>query len=147
MAGPPRPAFPRAGERTHAYLTDLDDRGLRHETADAKAKLEQVIGKPVEHFSCPGGRYKDRVAKAARAAGYRTVATSRICANSPHTDPLALGRVAILRGLPMAEFASICTGDALPRLAANSGARNTAQRLLGNSLYDRLRKVLLGERR
>jgi len=129
---------------THAYLTDLDDARLRRETADAKNKIEDIIGKPIEHFSCPGGRYNDRVANAARAAGYRTVATSRIYANSPRTDVFALGRVAILRGLPTATFASICTGEALPQMRVRSSIRDAAKHLLGSSLYDRMRNVLLG---
>src|SRR5579862_2457219 len=45
---------------THAYLTDLDDAGMRREILDAKAHLEQILGKPVEHFSWPGGRYNAR---------------------------------------------------------------------------------------
>jgi peptidoglycan/xylan/chitin deacetylase (PgdA/CDA1 family) len=128
---------------THAYLTDLDDPALQRELVEGKTGIEQITGKSVEHFSCPGGRYNDRVAKAARAAGYRTVATSRIHANSPRTDVFALGRVAILRGLPIAAFAGICSGEALPRLRARSGVRDAAKRLLGSSLYDRMRKALL----
>ena len=129
---------------THAYLSDLDDPGLRRETADAKARLEQIIGKAVVHFSCPGGRYNDRVANAARTAGYHTVATSRIHANYPHTDVFALGRVAILRGLPIATFSNICDGESLPGLRARGHVRDAAKRLLGSALYDRVRKVLLG---
>ncbi len=132
---------------THAYLTDVDDRTLRHETANAKTALEQIIGKPVEHFSCPGGRYNGRVANAVRAAGFRTVATSRIHANSRDTNVFALGRVAILRGLPLSEFANICTGAALPQLSAQAGIRNAAKKLMGNSLYDRVRNALLGSQK
>jgi peptidoglycan/xylan/chitin deacetylase (PgdA/CDA1 family) len=128
---------------THAYLTDLDDSELYRETYDAKSRLEEVIGTPVHHFSCPGGRYNVRVGQAARAAGFRTVATSRIHVNSPHTDVFGLGRVAILRGLEISEFASICNGEALSCLRAQSGVRLAAKRVLGSSLYDRLRKVLL----
>src|SRR5208282_5317993 len=51
---------------THAYLTDLDEAGLRREIVEAKSQLEQVVGKAVEHFSCPGGRFDGRVAKMAR---------------------------------------------------------------------------------
>ncbi len=131
---------------THAYLTDLDDRGLQRETAEAKSGLEQIIGKPVDHFSCPGGRYNDRVAKAARAAGYRTVATSRIHSNSPSTDKFALGRVAILRGLSVKLFANICSGESLPRLRVQSNLRDVARRVLGNSGYDRVRAILMGSR-
>jgi peptidoglycan/xylan/chitin deacetylase (PgdA/CDA1 family) len=129
---------------THAYLTDLDDTGLERETAEAKSRLEQIIGNAVTHFSCPGGRYDNRVAEAARAAGYQTVATSRIHANSPTTHKFALGRVAILRDLSVSSFAGICSGKALPRLRAQSNLRHAARSLLGNSRYDRVRSMLLG---
>lgn len=128
---------------THAYLPDLDDAGLRHETTDAKAKIEQVIGRPVEHFSCPGGRYNDHVVEAAQAAGFKTVATSRIAANSPASDRFALGRVAILRGMAPDDFTAICTGEALARLRKQDNLRSAARHLLGNSLYDRLREFAL----
>lgn len=129
---------------THAYLTDLNEVGLRRETVDAKANLEQAIGKPVRHFSCPGGRYNARVAGAAVEAGFRTVATSRAHANSRSTDVLELGRVAILRGLPISEFAGVCSRETLPRLRAKSGFRHAAHVVLGSALYDRVRKILLG---
>lgn len=128
---------------THAYLSDLDERGLQIEIAEPKLSLEQILGKPVHHFSCPGGRYDNRVAKIARAAGYKTVATSGIYANDRDTDPFALGRVPIQSGLPMKTFSAICTGQALPRLRAQSMLRNAAKQLLGNSLYDRMRMLLL----
>jgi peptidoglycan/xylan/chitin deacetylase (PgdA/CDA1 family) len=117
---------------------------LKHEIVDAKAQLEQILGRPVDHFSCPGGRYDARVAAVARMAGYRTVATSRIQANSPETDVFALGRVAILRGLPIKDFAAISSGKALQRLRAESAVRDAVKRLVGNSFYDRVRAALLG---
>jgi peptidoglycan/xylan/chitin deacetylase (PgdA/CDA1 family) len=132
---------------THPMLTDLDEAGLQREIADAKSQLEQIVAKPVEHFSCPGGRYDDRVVRIARAAGYRTVATSRIHANAPETDVFALGRVAVIRGTPVKDFAAICSGDALRRLRAQGMLRDAAKQLLGNSFYDRVREVLLGGRR
>jgi len=131
---------------THAYLTDLDDQSLRRETAEAKTKIEQIIGKAVDHLSCPGGRYNKRVAKAAKAAGYRTVATSRIHANSRRTDSFTLGRVAILRGLPIIKFAAICSAEALPRMRAWSRIRDLGKKVLGSSTYDRVRGSLLGDR-
>src|SRR5215469_9215237 len=46
---------------THPYLTDVDDQRLGEETAGAKDRLEQIAGVPVNHFSCPGGRWNARV--------------------------------------------------------------------------------------
>jgi hypothetical protein len=127
---------------THAYLTDLDENGLHREIAAAKSELEQLISHPVEHFSCPGGRHNQRVAEVAHRAGYRTVATSRMRANSAGADRFALGRVAVMRGSSMDAFGDVCRGR-LRQLDLAVQIREAARRLLGNSAYDRLREVVL----
>jgi peptidoglycan/xylan/chitin deacetylase (PgdA/CDA1 family) len=128
---------------THPYLTDLDAAGLRYEICDAKTQLEQIIGRPVEHFSCPGGRCDRRVISVARAAGYKTLATSRIQANSRETNLFALGRVAVMRDISVATFSDICSGSSLPRMRSQSIFRAAARQILGNSFYDRIRATLL----
>ncbi|MFZ0322125.1 MAG: polysaccharide deacetylase family protein [Candidatus Sulfotelmatobacter sp.] len=128
---------------THPYLTDLDESGLRYEICDAKTQLEQIMGQPVEHFSCPGGRCDDRVVAMARAAGYKTLSTSRIQANSRMTDTFSLGRVAIMRDMSLAAFSGICSGSSLPRMRSQSMFRSVARKVLGNSFYDRMRATLL----
>lgn len=127
---------------THAYLTDLDDSSLRYEISESKLRLEQIIGQTVDHFSCPGGRTGERVAAVARAAGYRTVATSRTKANSEATDLFALGRVAILRNTPLSTFSAICAGT-LFSVWVQSTVRDAARRCFGNDLYDRVRDTIL----
>jgi peptidoglycan/xylan/chitin deacetylase (PgdA/CDA1 family) len=128
---------------THAYLTDLDDCGLQRELVQAKAQLEQVTGKVVEHFSCPGGRCDARVIQAARRAGYRSVAHSRIQVNPPAADAFDLGRIAILRETELLAFQEICRGKGLWKLHLGESLRNAAKQVLGNSLYDRGRALLL----
>jgi peptidoglycan/xylan/chitin deacetylase (PgdA/CDA1 family) len=128
---------------THPYLTDLDDASLHHEIADSKVMLENIIGKAVEHFSCPGGRYDSRAILVAKNAGYRTLANSIPRANSPSADPFALGRVAVTRDLSPAAFKKLCRGQRLWQLALRVGLRDRAKRLLGNTTYDRVRSALL----
>jgi len=129
--------------RTHAYLTDLSPMQMANEVELPKAEIEQVIGKRVEHFSCPGGRYDERVARAARNSGYLTVTTSRFSANSSSTDKFNLGRVTILRTTSTADFERICRGQGLWLANAADRVRNGARNLLGNNLYDQLRGKLL----
>lgn len=129
--------------KTHPYLTDLDENGLKQEICDAKTDLEQIIGHKVEHFSCPGGRYDQRVVDTARSAGYVSVSTSRIEANTESTDRFALGRVALLKGLSLSGFAEICQGTRLRRMRTESMLRAAAKRVLGNTLYDRMRAQVL----
>jgi peptidoglycan/xylan/chitin deacetylase (PgdA/CDA1 family) len=128
---------------THAYLSDLDHNGLHREIAEAKLQLEQVIGKPIEHFSCPGGRYNRRVVEVVREAGYRSMATSRAHANTPSTDGFNLGRIPVMRETTLNSFEELYRGDALWKVTMQNAVGNTAKRLLGNSFYDRLRSFVL----
>jgi peptidoglycan/xylan/chitin deacetylase (PgdA/CDA1 family) len=128
---------------THAYLTDLDDCGLQRELVQAKAQLEQIVGKAVEHFSCPGGRCDTRVIEVAKSAGYRSVAHSRIQVNPLGADAFDLGRIAILRETDLPGFQEICRGKGLWKLHLGERVRHAAKQVLGNSLYDRGRALLL----
>src|SRR5262249_47910523 len=132
--------------RTHAYLTDLSQEELLKEVALPKTELEQIIGKRVEHFSCPGGRYDARVAQVARESGYLTLATSRFQANTATTDKFGLGRVAMLRSTSVQDFEDICRAKKLSLSRAADQVRDAARHLLGNTLYDQLRDKLLGSR-
>ena len=128
---------------THAYLSDLDEAGLRREIVDSKNQLEQFIGKPVEHFSCPGGRYNRRAIAMAQKAGYRTLATSNSGTNSADTDCFELRRVPVMRETTLHDFASYCRGRGLWRLRVRESLQHVGKRVMGNSLYDRLRERTL----
>jgi peptidoglycan/xylan/chitin deacetylase (PgdA/CDA1 family) len=128
---------------THPYLSDVDEATLLHEVRDSKALLEQIIGRQVDHFSCPGGRFDGRTIFAVKAAGYRTLANSTPRANSPSTDLFSLGRFAITSGLSKMKFQKLCRGQALWKIGLAMGLRDGAKRVLGNKSYDRLRAVLL----
>ena len=132
---------------THPYLSDLTEPELKREIADAKLQIEKILGHPIEHFSCPGGRYDQRTLQVARQAGFATVANSQLYANSPGTSLYELGRIAILRDLTLEEFESTCRGRGLWKKRLQHEARRSAQRVLGNRAYDHLRAVLLGEPR
>jgi peptidoglycan/xylan/chitin deacetylase (PgdA/CDA1 family) len=132
---------------THPYLSDLPEPELKREVLDAKLQIENIVGHPIEHFSCPGGRYDQRTLQMARRAGFATVANSRFYANSSSTSPYELGRVAMLRDLTIEEFSDTCHGRGLWKKRLEHQARRAAQGVLGNRAYDRLRAVLLGEPR
>lgn len=128
---------------THPYLSDLPEERLRSEILDPKLQLEQIIGRAVESFSCPGGRWNARVVEITRESGYRSMATSQTKANSAKTDPFGLGRVAVMRDTPLPVFQRLCSGRGLWKLQMAELARSSAKSLLGNSGYDRLRAMLL----
>jgi peptidoglycan/xylan/chitin deacetylase (PgdA/CDA1 family) len=128
---------------THPYLSDLDESGLRREIADAKTQLEKITGRPVYSFSCPGGRWTPQVAHIARQAGYRSVATSRIAVNGPGDDPFQLARVAVMRHITFAEYKNLCRGKGLWQIQFRDFVRGASRRILGNSIYDRIRRQAL----
>ncbi len=129
---------------THRFLTDLAPGELRAEIAEAKERLEQVIGRRVEHFSCPGGRWNRRVAEMAQAAGYRSVATSRTGTNSPSTDRFGLARLAVLRGTSLSQFQRFCSGKGLFFRQSEELLLAAMKNALGNSRYERIRALVLG---
>jgi len=131
---------------THAYLSDLDSRGLRREVVEAKQELEQILGLPIEHFSCPGGRYDGRARKLAQETGYSSVATSHPHPNGPSSDRFSLGRVAVMQDTTLPEFQRLCRGQGLWKRQLSGSLRETAKSVLGNFLYDRFRARLLHHR-
>ena len=128
---------------SHPYLPDLNEAGLQREIADAKTMLEQMLGAQVRHFSCPGGRYDERVVSIAKQSNYVSVATSVPRANTAATDPFTLARVAIIREMKIPEFSRICRGQLLWKAGLAMGARDRIKKILGNRLYDRVRGLLL----
>ncbi|HKG15737.1 MAG TPA: polysaccharide deacetylase family protein [Pyrinomonadaceae bacterium] len=129
---------------THSYLHDLEDGRVREEVAGSKERLEQLTGRRVAHFSCPGGRWDSRVARLAREAGYESVATSAVGVNTRATDPFRLSRVAVTRGTTVQEVLRVSRGEGLAARRARVAVLDVAKRVLGNSIYERLRTAALG---
>ena len=131
---------------THPYLTDIDNDRLREETQAAKDKVEQIAGVRIDHFSCPGGRWDVRVQNAVKQAAFRTMATSRTAVNLPTTDSFALGRVAILNGMNSDTVFRMSQGKGLAGMRMKEQARDAVKRVLGNSVYDSLRGLIVREK-
>lgn len=132
---------------THSYLPELDQAGLNREIVESKSSLEQITGKAVEHFSCPGGRYDDRVVEVVKRAGYRTLATSRPQLNLKSSDPYALGRVAVLCDTTEEELAGMCRGAGFWKMSLRHNLLKSAKKTFGNHAYERLRALLLAGKR
>lgn len=128
---------------THPYLTDIDGNRLHDEVAGAKDRVQHMSQAPVEHFSCPGGRWNKSVTRAVKSAGYQTMATSRIGVNFAHTDHFALARVAVFKGTNAEKLLRTCSGQGFMRKQLQERASAVAKIVLGNSLYDSLRGLLL----
>lgn len=128
---------------THVYLPDLSPDRLRVEMVESRDRLEQLTGRAVVHFSCPGGRWCRAVVDAAREAGYRSVATSRIGLNRPGSEPYRLARVPVAQGMELRAFERLCRSQQFWVPQARHWLLAGGKRLLGNARYERLRSGLL----
>jgi peptidoglycan/xylan/chitin deacetylase (PgdA/CDA1 family) len=129
---------------THSYLSGLRSNQLAEEIAFAKIRLQNMLGRRVDHFSCPGGRCDTRVVRIAREAGYRSLATSRVGVNTPQSDPFALGRVAVMRGTTLESLQQLCRGEGIWKLQLRDLTQSAAKHLLGDARYDKVRSAILG---
>lgn len=128
---------------THPHLNDLNAQQLRDEIRDSKAALEQITGRSIEHFSCPGGRWNKDVVEAVRRAGYRSLATSRPAVNPRDSNPFSLGRVVVMRDTSDSEFQQRCLGRGLWQMRVKNSVPAIARHVLGNTAYDHVRERLL----
>lgn len=65
---------------SHANLKRIAPAQVAREVSESRLRLEQALGRRVEHFSYPYGRRTSSVERAVRAAGYRTaVVTGQRC--------------------------------------------------------------------
>ena len=59
-----------AHSMSHAILPQIDERQLYHELADSKQQLESWIGRSIETFAYPSGRYNKLVVNTLNRVGY-----------------------------------------------------------------------------
>lgn len=128
---------------THRYLTDVDTATLRTEVVGSKTRLEDLLGRRVRHFSCPGGRVDRRVREMVEEAGYDSLATSQVGIHRAGGDVYRLARVAMYSSTTAADFQRLCRGQGMAARRLPEMALGAAKRLLGNASYDKLRRLLL----
>lgn len=80
---------------THPILPALDAHAARAEIDGSKAALEARLGHAAESFCYPAGLFGARERDLVAQAGFRLAASCEPGVNTPHTDPLALRRIAI----------------------------------------------------
>lgn len=73
-------------------LTRLDDVALQGEFLESKAVLEQELDRPVTALAYPNGKFDERVAAQARAAGYRLAFTEELITAESSPDLWRIGR-------------------------------------------------------
>ena len=77
----------------HDYLPTLDTDALADALQRGRDRLEQLAGRPLQLIAYPHGGADDRVASAARAAGYKVGFTTAATVVRPDGDDLLVGRI------------------------------------------------------
>jgi peptidoglycan/xylan/chitin deacetylase (PgdA/CDA1 family) len=124
---------------THRSLPDLDDRELRDELEESRARLEATTGRRVRYLAIPGGAYDGRVKRMARIAGYEAVFCMRKGSAGLDGDPLALPRMVVARDMTLEEFRSLLTPRGWLRGRIISIPQTAVVRVLGIRGANRLR--------
>ncbi len=128
---------------SHTLLTRCGNGELCEELTRSKQTLEDRLGAAINTMSLPGGRYNLRVLEACREAGYTSVYTS-----IPRAERVPPGDIVgrlNMRGdmkLDWIEDLLLLKGNILSRLERQYQIKATAQRLLGDRLYEKMWAVL-----
>jgi len=125
---------------THAYLPGLAAEQLRGELRDSKDQLEQWIGVPVAHFSCPLGGCSPAVAAAALEAGYASVANSQIGVNRPGAT--LLKRFAVRRTTSLTTLGQVCEGKTPLYPRTRQAVLASVKSAIGFSAYSQICRLL-----
>jgi len=130
--------------RTHRYLDDLTTKDVLEELSGSKKEIEDRIGRPVDLFAPPHGRFNDDVLRIARQAGYRAMCCSRPGQWKPDTRVYEIPRVAVLGSTSREELVGWAQGSGVAKMVLRYRVLGMAKTLLGNQAYEKLRGRLLG---
>ena len=116
-------------------ITELSDEQVLNEGKVSTDRLQEILGKPIEVASIPGGEYSKQVVRAASEAGIRFLFTSEpVTRTWTIDDCLAIGRFTILQHT---------ADDAVVSLASDSPTR-CQQRQAGSWYAKKVVKKICG---
>ena len=78
---------------THPILTNINQTRLDYELQTSKARLENVLGRKVEHFCYPNGNLNADVQASVEKAGYESAVTTDYGFNGKQTNQFTLNRI------------------------------------------------------
>ena len=90
--------------RRHYLLTTLDDTALRAALTEGREEIDAAARQRLRMVAYPHGKADERVAQAARSAGYDYGFTASDACVFPDADALLLGRVEA-QAVPIGDFA------------------------------------------
>jgi peptidoglycan/xylan/chitin deacetylase (PgdA/CDA1 family) len=114
---------------THVRLGECDAATARRELHDSRARLEDLLGRSVDHFAYPYGSLARPARDAVEEAGYRSGGSREPGRNGRSTDRFVLRRVGVGGPLTLRQF-DLKLRFGLEETAPKRVARATAKRAL-----------------
>jgi peptidoglycan/xylan/chitin deacetylase (PgdA/CDA1 family) len=130
---------------THRMLSLLGESEIRAELSDSRKLLEDAIGYPVDTLSIPSGAVDARVRRIAVECGYRFLFNSEVSVNRRGDDRMAIARVAIMRNT-RPEDVDRYVRQRIGRERLRRAILQAPKRMMGLPRYERVRRLLLGEK-
>jgi peptidoglycan/xylan/chitin deacetylase (PgdA/CDA1 family) len=128
----------------HVQLTSLDDAQAADDLRRSREVLEDIVQRPIEYFSFPGGAYDGRVLARARAAGYKYFFTSDWGINRKRELSSDLfRRTSVLNHLDTLQFDALLRQRNYYARRVGFRAKELAKKTLGANGYVKLRRALL----
>jgi peptidoglycan/xylan/chitin deacetylase (PgdA/CDA1 family) len=115
---------------THPHLPGLPADRLADELSGARARLEDLLGRPVGHLAYPHGEHDEIVRHRAREAGYVTGVTTEAGFVGSTSDPLAMPRIIVDGRDRIVDLAARLRTAERVRQLIRSGPLGAAGRLL-----------------
>jgi hypothetical protein len=128
---------------THRPLVQLTEARLASELKDSQAELQDLLGRDVRFLSAPGNWSDERVARAARKAGYEALWVSEPGSIGPGSNPFALPRLNVDGTATLAQFAASLTPWGVAQRRLIYIAKSLPKRMVGPRVWYVLRSVLL----
>ena len=126
---------------THRFLPQLSPKDVHRELTDSRARLEDILGRPVLDLAIPGGHYNRFILEEARQCGYRSVATCRVGVYRQGVDSYRLPRLEVRRQLSANAFRMTFDRGKLLQLQVLEKAKGCLRSAIGLSGYTRLRRM------
>jgi peptidoglycan/xylan/chitin deacetylase (PgdA/CDA1 family) len=129
----------------HYYFDDLNTRDIKAELEISKKTIEDKIGSEVSIFAPPGGRITSEVTKIAHDIGYKMISTSVPGIWKYNTNLSNIPRLPVLKSTTkqLAEEWANQNKNEINKLVAKYYVTRIGKKLLGNTIYDRLRSKVL----
>jgi hypothetical protein len=117
---------------------------IKYQLEESKNVLEKSLKNPVQFFAPPGGRLNSEVISIAKSVGYCGICTSRIGGNTLTDDLYVLRRLCIKRTINIKTFTNLLNLEpkTIVKYKGQQILLECAKGILGNRLYDQLRKNL-----